>query len=108
MRLGNVSRLRQGWAKPIVSDKEPVLKGGWLYTVETVGDKPMLRGRDARTGNVRWSRLFVSAGPLCCEPAAEVSSPVLAGNRLLVGVDNVVRGLDPTTGATMWRVAFNT
>lgn len=82
----------------------PATDGAAVYALFATGDLAALD----RDGTLRWYRSLVGDYPDITNQVGMAASPVLAGNVLLVpmenGGDSFVAGLDCQTGKNLWRV----
>lgn len=82
----------------------PAADASGVYALFATGD---LAAFDS-AGNLRWYRSLVGEFPTITNQVGMASSPVLAGGKLVVPMDNAgesfLMAVDPATGKTAWRV----
>lgn len=93
---------RRIWEREFGGTEMPWLAGGWLFGVTDMGEVAALHGE---TGQARWA---VSLRPSATEgrprEPVQLSSPILAGGRLLVGTSKAeLVSVNPMNGEIMGR-----
>jgi len=93
---------RRIWEREFGGTEMPWLAGGWLFGVTDMGEVAALHGE---TGQARWA---VSLRPAATEgrprEPVQLSSPILAGGRLVVGTSKAeLVSVNPMNGEIMGR-----
>jgi outer membrane protein assembly factor BamB len=82
----------------------PVATADAVYVLFATGDLAAF----SRDGEVQWYRSLVGDYPTVLNQVGMAASPILAGGKLIVPMDNVgesfLAALDPKTGKNLWKV----